>query len=89
MAWHSLLHGQMNLNILSNIFALFLTRNIKTIYFDNKLNEICLSHAAENERTSLSKLIFQIRSQTMDIKTWQPWKYSEKPAFNVKTLKKQ
>ena len=36
------------------------------------------SYLAENERTSLSKIIFQIRSQTMDIKTWQPWKYSDK-----------
>ena len=31
----------------------------------------------ENERTSLSKLIFQIRSQTVDIKYWQPWKYND------------
>ena len=36
------------------------------------------NYLAENERTSLSKLKFQIRSQTMDIKTWQPWKYSDK-----------
>ena len=35
-------------------------------------------YLAENERTLLSKLIFQIRSQTMDMKTWQPWKYRDK-----------
>ena len=29
----------------------------------------------ENLRTSLSKIIFKIRSQTLDIKDWQPWKY--------------
>ena len=28
----------------------------------------------ENNNTSLSKIIFFIRSQTLDIKQWQPWK---------------
>ena len=29
----------------------------------------------DNRNTTLSKVIFSLRSQTLDIKTWQPWKY--------------
>ena len=29
----------------------------------------------ENKRTSLSKLIFSLRSKALDIKYWCPWKY--------------
>ena len=28
-----------------------------------------------NRNTTLSKIIFSVRSQTFDIKAWQPWKY--------------
>ena len=28
-----------------------------------------------NKSTSLSKTIFSVRSKTLDIKQWQPWKY--------------
>ena len=31
----------------------------------------------ENNRTLLSNIIFSIRSRTLDIKNWQPWKYSD------------
>ena len=33
-------------------------------------------NSIENERTSLSKLIFSIRSKTLDIKEWNPWSYA-------------
>ena len=36
------------------------------------------NYLKDNERTSLSKLIFQIGSQTLDIKSWQPSKYMNK-----------
>ena len=29
----------------------------------------------ENKRTSLSKVIFSVRSKTLDVKEWFPWKY--------------
>ena len=29
----------------------------------------------DNRNTTLSKVIFSLRSKTLDIKTWQPWKY--------------
>ena len=32
-------------------------------------------YLVSNKRTELSKIIFKIRSQTLDIKQWQPWKY--------------
>ena len=31
----------------------------------------------ENGRTSLLKLIFSMRSKTLDIKDWNPWSYSD------------
>ena len=31
----------------------------------------------DNEKNSLSKTILSIRSQTLDIKEWQPWKYED------------
>ena len=31
----------------------------------------------QNERTSLSRLIFSVRSKTLDIKEWNPWSYSD------------
>ena len=31
----------------------------------------------ENERTSLSRIIFSVRSKTLDIKEWNPWSYSD------------
>ena len=31
----------------------------------------------ENQRTSLSKFIFCVRSKTLDIKEWQSWKYED------------
>ena len=29
----------------------------------------------KNKSTTLSKIIFSLRSKTLDIKAWQPWKY--------------
>ena len=44
----------------------------KEIHFEElKLSE----YLEENERTTLSQIIFSIRSKTMDIKEYQPWKY--------------
>ena len=34
-------------------------------------------YLAVNENTSLSRIIFSIRSKTLDIKEWQPWKYTD------------
>ena len=33
------------------------------------------SYLADNERTSLSQIVFSIRSKTLDIKEYQPWRY--------------
>jgi hypothetical protein len=44
----------------------------KHIIFDElKLSNYLL----DNRNTTLSKIIFSVRSQTFDIKAWQPWKY--------------
>ena len=32
-------------------------------------------YLSENKSTPLSKTIFSVRSKTLDIKQWQPWKY--------------
>ena len=29
----------------------------------------------DNRNTTLTKIIFSLRSETLDIKTWQPWRY--------------
>ena len=31
----------------------------------------------DNEKNSLSKIVVSIRSQTLSIKEWQPWKYKD------------
>ena len=36
-----------------------------------KLND----YLVENRSINLSRIIFSLRSKTLDIKTWQPWKY--------------
>ena len=33
------------------------------------------AYLVDNRNTTLSKIIFSIRSKTFDIKSWQPWKY--------------
>ena len=39
-------------------------------------NEIKISdYLFYNQKTSTSKVIFSIRSRTLDIKTWKPWIY--------------
>ena len=44
----------------------------KHIIFETlKINEYLLN----NESRGLSTTIFSVRSQTLDIKEWQPWKY--------------
>ena len=44
----------------------------KHIIFETlKMNEYLLN----NESRGLSRIIFSVRSQTLDIKEWQPWKY--------------
>ena len=44
----------------------------KDIFF----NELKLrNYLDDNRNHSLSKIIFSVRSRTMDIKLWQPWKY--------------
>ena len=49
-----------------------LLKNTKDIIFDElKPSEYLL----DNRNTSLSKIIFSLRSKTYDIKEWQPWKY--------------
>ena len=35
------------------------------------------NYLLENENCSLSKIIFSIRSQTLDIKEWKPWNYKD------------
>ena len=41
-----------------------------------KFEEFKISdYLIKNKSTKLSKIIFSIRSQTFDIKTWKQWKY--------------
>ena len=47
------------------------TRHIK--FSDFKMSE----YLEKNMRTSLSTFIFSIRSKTLDLKDWQPWKYKD------------
>ena len=43
---------------------------------DIKFESLKMSkYLEENKRRSLSKLIFSVRSKTLDIKDWCPWKY--------------
>ena len=49
-----------------------LNKNILKIQFE----ELKLSHyLKENKNSLLSKVIFSVRSRTLDLKTLQPWKY--------------
>ena len=34
-------------------------------------------YLVRNKRTSLSKIIFSVRSKTLDIKEWLPWNYTD------------
>ena len=46
--------------------------NTKEIIF----NELKLAnYLKDNQSHSSSKIIFSVRSKTLDIKAWQPWKY--------------
>ena len=49
---------------------------LKTKHLEYKFLEI-QSYLKENKNTELSKVIFQIRSGTFDIKAWKPWKYGD------------
>ena len=54
------------------ISANSLLENTKDIIF----RELRMSdYLIDNRNTTLSKIIFNLRSQTFDVKTWQPWKY--------------
>ena len=51
-----------------------LLENTKDVHFEELKTS---NYLLENGSTSLSKIIFSIRSRTFDIKTWLPWKYSD------------
>ena len=51
-----------------------LLKNTKDIVFKVlKTSEYIL----DNRNSSLTKIIFSLRSKTFDIKNWQPWKYHD------------
>jgi hypothetical protein len=51
-----------------------LLKNTKNIVFKVlKTSEYIL----DNRNSSLTKIIFSLRSKTFDIKNWQPWKYHD------------
>ena len=55
---------------------LILENSTKSKTKEVKFEELKMSsYLEENKRTSLSKFIFSIRSKTLDIKEYQPWKY--------------
>ena len=55
---------------------LILENSTKEKTKDIIFNEIKMSeYLYYNQKTSTSKVIFSIRSKTLDIKTWNPWKY--------------
>ena len=37
----------------------------------------------DNRNTTITKIIFSLRSETLDIKTWQPWRYFETGVWYV------
>ena len=48
----------------------------KTLHIQFECLEMS-SYLKENDKTDLSKIIFSIRSGTLDIKKWKPWKYDD------------
>ena len=46
------------------------------------------NYLLENKNCSLSKIIFNIRSQTLAIKEWKPWNYEDNICVNVQFLPK-
>ena len=61
-------------NVLQNLTHenSMLEKNPKDITF----SELKLSdYLVENRSINLSRMIFNLRSKTLEIKTWQPWKY--------------
>ena len=55
---------------------LMLENSTKSKTKEVQFDELRMSdYLEQNRRTSLSKLIFSIRSKTIDIKEYQPWKY--------------
>ena len=45
---------------------------------DVHFHDLCLSeYLSQNQNTTLAKVTFAIRSKSLDIKTWQPWKYDD------------
>ena len=59
------------------VFAKLVTENSKLentkhiVFEDLKLS----NYLQDNRNTTLSRIIFSVRSKTLDLKTWQPWKY--------------
>ena len=49
-----------------------LLKNTKEISFEELKPS---DYLQDNRNTSLSKIIFSLRSKTLDIKDWQPWNY--------------
>ena len=77
-------------NYSKNQCKVFIKNVVKESAFQNlvpenslleKTRDICFKelktsdYLLDNRNTTLSKVIFSLRSKTLDIKTWQPWKY--------------
>ena len=61
-----------------------LLQNTKEIFFEELRTS---GYLLDNRNTTLSKIIFSLRSRTFDIKNWQQWKYFDNlcVACEVKT----
>ena len=70
-AWKKLLK-----DVVKNAAFKELENSTKSKTKEVQFDELRMSdYLEQNRRTSLSKLIFSIRSKTIDIKEYQPWKY--------------
>ena len=83
--WKKILNKEVKKIAFSELLNENLTKEkTRDIHFDDL--EIS-NYLKENERSSLSKLIFKIRSQTLNIKSWQPWNYSNNSCVKCEKTK--
>jgi hypothetical protein len=71
--WKKYVRSKVKENVLQNLtHENSMLEKTKDITFSElKLND----YLVENRSINLSRIIFSLRSKTLDIKTWQPWKY--------------
>ena len=71
--WKMLVRNAIKKNVFQKLISanLSLENNKDIIFTELRM----IDYLIDNRNTTLSKIIFSLRSKTFDIKTWQPWKY--------------